>query len=84
MCFPKEKEEEFHSLENSNEYMLIDTVCALPLQLVLWIILSVCQQKFHATGRSIYYSSIYRLFTTVLDCIMTKSKLLGEALNKFP
>ncbi|KAJ6889893.1 hypothetical protein NC651_023603 [Populus alba x Populus x berolinensis] len=24
--------------------------------LVLWIILSVCQQKFHATGRSIYYS----------------------------
>jgi hypothetical protein len=44
MCFPEE-EEAFHSLENSNEYVLIDTVCALPLQLVLWIILFVCQQK---------------------------------------
>jgi hypothetical protein len=50
MCFPEE-EEAFHSLENSNEYVLIDTVCALPLQLVLWIILFVWQQKFHADKR---------------------------------
>jgi len=50
MCFPEE-EEAFHSLENSNEYVLIDTVCALPLQLVLWIILFVWQQKFHANKR---------------------------------
>jgi hypothetical protein len=50
MCFPEE-EEAFHSLENSNEYVLIDTVCALPLQLVLWIILFVWQHKFHANKR---------------------------------
>jgi len=35
ICFPEE-EAAFHSLENSNEYVLIDTVCALPLQLVWW------------------------------------------------
>jgi len=27
ICFPEEEEEAFHTLENSNEYVLIDTVC---------------------------------------------------------
>jgi hypothetical protein len=34
LCVSQKKKKHFHSLEKSNEYVLIDTVCALPLQLV--------------------------------------------------